>query len=482
MSEDQVSSRLGRRGFLGSAATLGAVAGSPALLAACATGGGGTPTGTENKPTPAVSESADNPFGVDPKAPLDVVIFKGGFSDEYAKYHQTMYKKRFPDAAVKHTGTQDITPQLQPRFVQGSPPDVVDNSGAQALDTTTLATTGQLTVIDDRFLDAPSLDFEGKKIRDTLVDGALDQLTIEGKVYGLPYALNINGIWHNAALFEKNGWEPAKTWDDLMALGVKTKAADLPLWTYQGQYPNYMVTVFAAMVTKHGGNDVMKNIDNLEDGAWSQDAVKAVAEAFFELKSKGYIMRGTASLTHVQAQAQWASGKAAIIPCGSWLKSELGSQLPADFKMAITPTPSLDAGDKLGYEAIPYGTTESFVVPSKGKNVNGGLEYLRTMLSKEAAQKFAELTYTLTVVKGAHDDQDVDTVLKSSLDAYDAAQAAERIQPWRYTGWYVPMKDDIEGAMGQLLTGNLDANGFVARAQKVADRVKKDPKIKKLSR
>jgi N-acetylglucosamine transport system substrate-binding protein len=458
-------------------------AGSPALLAACATGSGaGTDTGG-NTPKPDVSESADNPFGVDPKAPLDVVIFKGGFSDEYAKYHESMYNKKYPEAKIKHTGTQDITPQLQPRFVQGSPPDVVDNSGAQSLDTTTLATTGQLTVIDDRFLDAPSWDIEGKKIRDILIDGALDQTTIEGKVYGVPYALNISGIWHNAALFEKNGWETPKTWDELMALGAKTKAAGLPLWTYQGQYPGYMITVFGAMVTKRGGNDIMKNIDNLEDGAWQQETVKEVAEAFFELKSKGYILPGTAGLTHVQAQAAWAQGKAAIIPCGSWLKSELGSQLPADFKMAIQPTPSLDpATDKFKYEAIPYGTTEAFVVPSKGKNVNGGLEYLRAMLSKEGAQKFAELTYTLTVVKGAHDEQQLDTVLKSSLEAYNSAQTTERIQSWKYASWYVAMKDDIEGAMGQLLTGKLDAKGFMDRAQKTADKVKKDPKIKKLSR
>jgi len=483
MSEENVSGRLGRRGFLRSATALGVTAGSPVLLAACATGGGGTPSDGGNKPQPAASVTADNPFGVDPKAPLDVVIFKGGFSDEYAKFHQTLYKKKFPEATVKHTGTQDITPQLQPRFVSGNPPDVVDNSGAQSMDFTTLATQGQLTELDDTFLKAPSFDFEGKTIGDTLIEGALDQNTVEGKVYGLPYALNISGIWHDAALFEKNGWSAPKTWDELMALGEKTKAAGMPLWTYQGQYPGYMVTVFAAMVTKRGGNDVMKNIDNLEDGAWSQDAVKEVAEAFFELKSKGYIMRGTAGLTHVQAQAQWAQHKAAIIPCGSWLKSELGSQLPADFNMAITPTPSLDpASDKFKFEAIPYGTVESFVVPSKAKNVNGGLEYLRVMLSKEGAQKFAELTYTLTVVKGAHDDQSLDTVLESSLAAYNAAQATERILPWKYTAWYVGMKDDIEGAMGQLLTGKLDANGFMQRAQKTADRIKKDPKIKKLSR
>ncbi len=470
-----------RRDFLRRAAILGAAAGAPATLAACATGGGNPPA-SNNNPSPAVSADEKNPFGVDPKAPLDVVIFKGGFSDEYAKFHEKMYKEAYPDADVKHTGTQDITPQLQPRFVQGSPPDVIDNSGAQAMDYTTLATQGQLMEIGENFTKAPSFDFEGKTIGDTLIDGALVPAEIEGKSYGLPYALNINGLWHDAALFEKNGWEPAKTWDDLMALGEKTKAAKIPLWTYQGQYPGYMVSVFWPMVQKLGGNEVLKNVDNLEDGAWSQDAVKVVAEKFFELKTKGYILPGTAGLTHIQSQAAWAQHKAAMIPCGSWLKSELGSQLPADFKMAIQPTPSVSASDKLPYDAVPWSPGETFIVPAKAKNGPGGLEYLRIMLSKKGAQEFAKLTYTLTVVNGAHDDQELDSVLESSLEVHQAALKVERLDPVKYSGWYVSLKDEVEGAMGQLLTGNLDAAGFIARAQKKADAVKKDPKIKKFQR
>ena len=468
-----------RREFLRRAALLAAAAGSTSLLGACATGGGSG----SSSPTPKSTGKVDakNPFGVDPKATLDVVIFKGGFSDEYAKFHQAMYKKRFPEATVKHLGTQDITPQMQPRFVNGTPPDVLDNSGAQDLDTATLVNQGQLTDMS-QLLTAPAWDIKGKTVGDTLMEGALDPLVFEDKPYGIPYALSINGIWHDDKLFEENGWETPETWDDLMALGVKTKAKGIPLWTYQGQYPGYMVSVFNPMVQKHGGNEVMKNIDNLEDGAWSQDAVKAVAEAFVELKSKGYIMPGTAALSHTQSQAAWAQHKAAMIPCGSWLKSELGSQLPSDFAMAISPTPSLDASDKLPFDAVPYSTTESFMVPSKAKNVAGGLEYIRMMLSTEGAQKFTELTYTLTIVEGAHDDQKLDSVIESSLALVEAAQAVERLESPKYGTWYRPLQEEVEAAMGVLLTGKLDAAGFLERVQKKADAVKKDPKIKKFTR
>ncbi|SDR72998.1 N-acetylglucosamine/diacetylchitobiose ABC transporter substrate-binding protein [Actinopolymorpha singaporensis] len=479
MTEHPPFAGLDRRQFLRRAAALAAAATGSSVLGACATSGGGG-GGSPAKPKSNGRADAKNPFGVDPKAPLDVVIFKGGFSDEYAKYHEKMYQKRYPQAKVHHLGTQEITAQLQPRFVNGNPPDVIDNSGAQDLDTATLVNQGQLTELAD-LLEAPSWDTAGKKVEDTVVEGTFDPLTFDGKIYGLPYAFNINGLWHDARLFGDNQWETPKTWDELMALGAKTKAKGIPLWTYQGQYPAYMLTVFNAMVQKHGGKEVLKNIDNLEDGAWQQQAVRDVAEAFFELKSKGYILPGTASLSHTQAQAAWLQRKAAIIPCGSWLKSEMKSQVPSDFEMTITPTPSLDDSDKFPYEAIPNTPTETFIVPSKAKNVPGGLEYLRIMLSKEGAQKFAELTYTLTVVKGAHEAQAQDPVLKSSLAALEAAQKVDRLDTPTYGTWYRPLTEEAEAAIGVLLTSKLDAKGFVDRVQRKADQVKKS-NIKKFKR
>ena len=98
-------------------------------------------------------------------APLDVVIFKGGYGDDYAKFHESLYKKKFSAAEIKHAGITDIRQQLQPRFNSGNPPDVIDNSGAEQLPLATLADTGQLADLTPLF-DAESID--GGKIRDTL--------------------------------------------------------------------------------------------------------------------------------------------------------------------------------------------------------------------------------------------------------------------------------------------------------------------------
>src|SRR4029453_8758039 len=109
-----------------------AAAGGGSLVTGCASGGGGTSTESGGE------KSAENPFGVQADAPLDVVIFKGGYGDDYAKSHEELQKKNFTGPGVKPRASPDIRPPPQPRFNSGTPPDVVDNSGAEQLPLATL--------------------------------------------------------------------------------------------------------------------------------------------------------------------------------------------------------------------------------------------------------------------------------------------------------------------------------------------------------
>src|SRR5688572_17919429 len=72
------------------------------VLSSCATGGGGPTTSAQG------DVSAQNPLGVAADAGLDVVIFKGGYGDEYALFHEQLYKQRYAQAEVKHTATTQI--------------------------------------------------------------------------------------------------------------------------------------------------------------------------------------------------------------------------------------------------------------------------------------------------------------------------------------------------------------------------------------
>src|SRR3954470_24575921 len=123
------------------------------------------------------------------------------------------------------------------------------------------------------------------------------------------------------------------------------------------------------MAAKLGGPDVLTAVDNLEPNAWHGDALKSAATAFAELAGKGYIMTGSEALSHTEAQAAWCQGKAAFIPCGSWLESEQKDVTPKGFDMVMGAVPPRTPSDKMGPAAIEAASSEAFIVPSKAKNV-----------------------------------------------------------------------------------------------------------------
>src|SRR5512146_2281706 len=164
--------KISRRDFLKSTALVGGAA----LLAACQPAATAAPTAAPTAPpaatvAPTAAAKLDLPFTVEAAAvnpfklataPVDGVFFAGGFGDDYIKYAASLEQKLHPGTTVGVQSIQKITEQLQPRFVAGNPPDVIDNSGANMLKMADLVNEDQLTDLA-KLMDAPALDTPGKK-------------------------------------------------------------------------------------------------------------------------------------------------------------------------------------------------------------------------------------------------------------------------------------------------------------------------------
>ena len=461
-----------RRTLLRTAVTAGL---ATPLLSACVTSGGDEPATA----TDSAAKTADNPLGVKADAALEVVIFKGGYGDEYAKSAESRYTQRFPKAKIDHKGLQKVGEALQPRFVANTPPDVVDNTGAGRLDVATLAAAKQLTDLKN-LLDAPALDQPGKKVRDTLLPGVVDDGTFDGTALTLNFTYTVWGLWYSKPLFAKHGWTYPKTWDEMLALCATIKAAGIAPWTYQGKYPEYINDPLLSMAAKTGGLELVKAVDNLEPGAWQAPGLIGAAEAFAELAAKGYLMSGSEALSHTEAQAAWCQGKAAIIPCGSWLESEQKDGAPPGFDMVLGAVPARTGADKLGGTAVQAASSESFLVPAKAKNPAGGLEYLRILFSKQSASDFAKSAGTLPAVAGATDGLTLSSGLGSVRDAVTAA--GPETFTYRFRTWYAPLAKAVDDATGELVNKRISPADWSTRIQKAADALAKDSTVTKYSR
>ncbi|WP_432037489.1 N-acetylglucosamine/diacetylchitobiose ABC transporter substrate-binding protein [Streptomyces cucumeris] len=471
------TSDVGRRDLVKRSAALGLIAvPSVSVLTACASGGD-----DDSNKVDKGKKSAKNPLAVNESAGLDVVIFDGGFGQQYAKDAESEFTKAFPktEGKVKHSATQKIQTTLQPRFNGGTPPDLIDNSGAEQMDFGTLVGKKQLTDLTP-LLDAPSIDDPKKKVRDTLRPGVVEMGQFEGKpVWVLYYAYTVYGVWYSKTNLAKLDVEYPETWDDMLAVCAKAKKKGVAGWTYPGKYPYYLPFSLYPFIAKIGGADVLTAIDNLEPNAWKHPAVKAAFEAYYELYRKGYILKGTPGLTHIESQTAWNEGKALFIPNGSWVENEAKKTTPKNFQMTVSAPSSLDSGDKMPFGTLWASGGEPFIVPKSAKNPEGGMELLRIMLGEKSTKNFVQQVSSLTSLNGGTEGLSLPPGLASAQQALE--KAGKNVVNPRLQDWYVALqKQQIGvGVLGEMMAGRMNPAEAIKKIQKYADETVKDDAVKK---
>ncbi|MFE7777238.1 N-acetylglucosamine/diacetylchitobiose ABC transporter substrate-binding protein [Streptomyces sp. NPDC057445] len=466
---------LGRRDLIKRSAALGLIT-VPAMsfLSACASGSSGADEKVEKGKV-----TKQNPLGVNETAALEVVIFDGGFGQQYAIDAEKKFNAAFPKAPkVKHKATQKIQSELQPRFNGGTPPDLIDNSGAEQMDMGVLVGKKQLADLTP-LLDAPSVDDPNKKIRDTLRPGIVEMGQFDGDpVWIFYYAYTVYGVWYSQTALDKLDAQYPETWDEMLALCEKAKKKGIAGWTYAGKHPYYIPFSLYPFIAKIGGVEVLDAIDNLEPNAWKHPAVKAAFEAYYELYKKGYILKGTPGLDHIQSQTAWTKGKALFIPNGSWVENEAANTMPADFNLAVSAPSGLDKSDKMPFGTIWASGGEPFIVPAKAKNPEGGMEQLRIMLSEDSSKNFTKQVKSLTAFNGGTDGIELTPGLKSGVAALEKAGTSV-VNP-RLQDWYVKLQKEQIGVagLGEMMAGRLTPVEAINKIQGFADKAAQDSSVK----
>lgn len=440
-------------------------------LASCAApSGGGGGTGPKGDVT------ADNPFGVAADTKVDAVIFDGGYGVDYVENAAKIMEgnKALDGVTIKVSPSTKIATELQPRFVGGNPPDLVDNSGANSIGWNTI-----LDQLEDLTEVLDSNNLEGEKIRDTLYDGIEAPGTFGDKFAAINYVFTTYGLWYSGSLFEANGWKVPETWQDLKDLGAAAKEKDKYLFLWGKEAATYYQTLVLDSAIIQGGDKVRLALENLEEGCWSQPEVQGILTILHDLIQSGYVKPGGSGTQFTEAQAQWSLNQEALLyPSGSWIENEMKDQTADDFQMmGIRELPlDGDATTPAGYMRAEAG--EPFIVPTNSKNPAGGKELLRTMLSKEAATSFSKEKLAPTIVKGiVPDDGFGSTALVSQVEMIEAAG----------TGMFTVKFYNLYGMNGDqlpiwnsFLDGKSSVEQITKQLQDLTDAVREDDSIEKI--
>ncbi|OYN89459.1 N-acetylglucosamine/diacetylchitobiose ABC transporter substrate-binding protein [Parenemella sanctibonifatiensis] len=458
-----------RRGFLKGALSVAAIA-SVGGLSACAAGGSGGGGGGSAE-TGDVTE--DNPFGLGENTEVEAVIFNGGYGVDYCVFAGEVVTKKFPTVKVTVTPSTQIAQELQPRFVGGNPPDVIDNSGAGAMSTAQIL--DQLADVSD-ILEANN--YEGTKIADTLYPGVIEAGTYGDKFVQLNYVMAAYGIWYSDSLFKENGWTAPKTWAEALELSAAAKEAGKYLFLFGKEAATYYNTLCIDSAIMEGGQEVRLNLENLKPGAWSQEPLQ---EAFNGLKAiidAGGMKPGGSGTQFTNAQAQWSDGQEALLyPSGSWIENEMADATADGFDMTVAPTPTVSDSPAAG-DALHASPGEGFILPAKAANPAGAKEFMRAMLSKEAATNFAQLTKSPTIVMDTVPEDGFGSKALQGLNAMLSA-AGDQVYPLRFSAYYGLNTDQLV-LWNDFLEGRMDVPTLTEGLQGIADAKANDPNVEKI--
>lgn len=447
-------------------------------LASCA----GTPA--ENKETeesgtgssaPAES-SSDNPFGVAEGSTIDIVGFDGAYGVDYVEKAAEMVKENIPDLKVDVKATTQIATELQPLFVAGDPPDLVDNQGPDMMVFSSIA--DQLTELNTLW---QTENYDGDVIEDAVFPNVQQAGTHGGKFVAVNYVMTLFSLWYSETLFEENGYELPKTWDDMGALCTQAKADDRYLFAFGKEAADYYSWMVLDSAIKQGGLQVIEDIFNLVPGAWENPAVAGAVEAMGKLVADGCFIPGGAGTQFTQAQARWSLDQDALFYySGSWIDAEMKDTTADNFEMKAWPAPIMDDSSVMPFEAVQAGANEPFIVPANSANAAGGQEILRAMLSKDVASEFSKTHLAPTVVK---DTVPADGFGSSSLASTMGLmeEAGDNIFSWvgnSYIGYYGMGPDSIV-LWNSFLSGDINAEEMIAAQEALSAKIANDASIEK---
>jgi multiple sugar transport system substrate-binding protein len=219
--------------------------------------------------------------------------------------------------------------------------------------------------------DGHVVDVTGVINEDDYVTGALDPVTLDGKLYGAAYTGKAKpGFWYRKSFFAAHGLTPPNTWEEFIALLDKIKTIpgiENPIvvgdgvgWPISDLVEHFLIT--------YGGPENQLDLIN-GAGTWTSGWVRDVFETkIVPLIEAGYVSE---PVEWTMAVDLWWRGDYALYFMGSWITGMVDD--PDD--LGIFPLP--------GASGVVFGA-DYFFIPKYTENMDAAIELFKFLAGAEA--------------------------------------------------------------------------------------------------
>ena len=272
----------------------------------------------------------------------------------------------------------DFQPKMQ-QYMQSGLPDIMIG---KAQDVSTYAPQGVLGEIDSTYLDRG-------------MDAARENVTIDGKTYGLVYNAMYQGVYYNKAMFKENGWEIPKTLDDLQAIIDDCKEKGIT------PFASHMVDTWSIgnMSMQFAMNDVFNKTPDWGDKFRAGEVSFSDSEDMQNALNYNKLIydntfEDTFSTEQTDCDAKMVLGDAAMKVSGSWSIQNF-LDIDENFDFGIFPFPNQTGDSKLIFEP-----NITIMTSAKTEHQEAVDAFLDVMTSdKDLAVEILDYTKTSSMLK-----------------------------------------------------------------------------------
>lgn len=441
------SSQMIRKGF----STLLAVVLTIGILAGCSgkesttSSGGSTPASTASGGSSAASGGKEVTVSIWSWRQQDKPLWEA----VEKKLQEKGEKIKIEFREVKST-EYDAT--LKTAMNGGEGPDIITSRAAHAV--VTYASANQYEPIDGKV--AGLKDF---------APGTLSQVSYNGKVYAVPFAVQTAQFVYNKEIFAKHGLKEPETWDDLIKLFDTLKAkGETPLFIpgREGWALNlYVDQIGATYLTDDFVEKLYKGEATFRDPKFV-DVLKKVDQL------KQYGQKDFMASNTTDERTAFANGLTAVLLDGIWsVRAYL--EINKDLKIGTFMVPPAKKGDPQRIYAFLDG---GYALNAASKNKEAALKILNFAASKEFGQIYTDTFGEISAYPGINAPEGKEQ-LKWAMERFKA-QSVKNLFRIRSTFDIIPPGangSNISTTMGSELQAMLDGK---KTPEQVAEKIHAD--------
>ncbi|MCZ8519260.1 MULTISPECIES: extracellular solute-binding protein [Paenibacillus] len=366
-----------------------------------------------------------------------------------------------PGLKVELEGVEDKVnrfEKLPAEMAAGTPPTIFDLFGG---------TDTQKFVKAGRLLDlTPLLSELG--LKDKFLN--LDEFTVDGKIYGLPTAGFVEGIFYNKKVFKDLGVEVPKTWEEFVAVAEKSKAKSITPLAFASSDAWVINMLMNTLWVRTAGAE---SVNGFVDGSrkWTDADVLDGFKKFETLVKKGYFQEGNLGLKYAEQQNKFRAGEAAMLFDGSWANAAVvdpeKSKIPNDVGFFNFPATG-GKGDGLINGSFSNGYGFSATLNDNEKKAVK--EFIKTMYSEEMQKRQLKESGFLPALK-LSDLSGVNPIVGEILK-----EAGNKQFPAFDSVIQAKVREALEVSMQEMIGGKATAEQVVEKVQKAQETANKETK------